>query len=168
MLPLKGAWVRSLVGEVLHASQSDQKKKKSILVKQNLHPLKNCFIKVVHVHRLKSQMVLKDILKNTSPLPFPQPHPILGFLLLYISLCIYPCFFCFLFFVFCFFAMPRSLQDLSSLTRDQIQAMAVKVQNPDHKATRELPYPCISNGHCFTPLSRFSLCIHPLTSHSGG
>ena len=43
-------------------------------------------------------------------------------------------------------AMPHSLQDLSSPTRDW-QAMAVKTQTPDHSTTRELP---------IIPLNKFS------------
>ena len=36
------------------------------------------------------------------------------------------------FFVFVFLAVLRSLQDLSTPTRDWAQAMAVKAQNPNH------------------------------------
>ena len=38
-----------------------------------------------------------------------------------------------------FLAAPRGLWDLSSPTRDWTQTMAVKAQNPNHLATRELP-----------------------------
>lgn len=36
-------------------------------------------------------------------------------------------------------AMPYSLQDLSSLTRDQTQASTVKALGPNHATTREFP-----------------------------
>ena len=42
----------------------------------------------------------------------------------------------FFFFLF-FLASSRGLRDLSSLTRDQTRAMAVKVPNPNHWTTRE-------------------------------
>ena len=36
-------------------------------------------------------------------------------------------------------AMPHGLWDLSSLTRDSTWTTAVKAQDPNHLATRELP-----------------------------
>ena len=44
----------------------------------------------------------------------------------------------FLFF-FLIWAVLHGLQNLSSLTRDQIQPMAVKALNPNHQTTREVP-----------------------------
>jgi len=42
-------------------------------------------------------------------------------------------------FFFHFLAMPCNLQDLSFPVRDRTWAAAVKAQNPNHSATRELP-----------------------------
>ena len=45
----------------------------------------------------------------------------------------------FLNFIYLFIAVPCGLQDVRSQTRDWTQALAVKAQNPNHKAARELP-----------------------------
>ena len=45
----------------------------------------------------------------------------------------------FFFFFFLIWAVLHGLQNLSSLTRDQIQPMAVKALNPNHQTTREVP-----------------------------
>ena len=45
-----------------------------------------------------------------------------------------------------FFGSAGSLWDLSSLTRDQTQATAVKVPSPNHWTTRELPGYTVSVG----------------------
>ena len=37
--------------------------------------------------------------------------------------------------------MPRSVQDLSSLTRDQIRVSTMKGQHLNHWTSREVPYP---------------------------
>ena len=42
-------------------------------------------------------------------------------------------------FLFFFLAMPLGMQDLSYLTRDQTQALAVKVPSPNHWTAREFP-----------------------------
>ena len=43
------------------------------------------------------------------------------------------------FLTFVFFVMPYSMQDLSSLTRDPVWAMAVNALSPNHWTTREFP-----------------------------
>ena len=45
----------------------------------------------------------------------------------------------FFYFLFLFLAIPRSLRDLSSLTRTEPRATAVKVPSPNHWTARELP-----------------------------
>ena len=48
----------------------------------------------------------------------------------------------FLFYCLFFFGLAAWLTDLSSLTRDRIQAVAVKAPNPTHSTARKLPCHC--------------------------
>ena len=70
---------------------------------------------------------------------------------------------CFSFFLSFFFfnlASPHSLWDLSSPTRDQTQAPAVKALSPNHRTTREFPALCFSfPSQCIPPTSPLSSFI---------
>ena len=67
-------------------------------------------------------------------------------------------------YLFIYVATLNSLQDLSSLTRDWTWATAVKAQNPNLQATRELPILTllmicsIQSGFCYLPLKSIDLC----------
>ena len=55
--------------------------------------------------------------------------------------------------VFVFLAIPRGLQDLTFLTRDQTQALAMRMPSPSHWTTREFPSMCVLNMPSFFQLS---------------
>ena len=61
--------------------------------------------------------------------------------------------------LFFFFAILRGLQDLSSLTRDRTQAMAVKAPSPNYWTVREFPENALNQN--FLIAHKLWLSPHP-------
>ena len=89
--------------------------------------------------RTSAQEVISDCYGGFFLHVSPHVAKYLNYLVNVFTILIECRFLSFFFYFFFFWAVPHGLRDLSSPTRDQTRALAVRAQSPNHWTTMEVP-----------------------------